>query len=404
MRAADTAEDAVRVFVARRASRDPRAKLDWREFAPTSYEIDLDMLELADTWSLRFPFTRSLWDWAAPDNPIVIELNGRPVMTGLLDDSSRKVDKSGGGALDLLGRDRGGRLADSAAPLIDLGGLGIEDLARKLVTAVGGFDLFPTVTMQNATNRRLMVGGGAARARVSKEPAIDLSPDKGDRRVRPGQTRSQLLEDWLTQGGLLGWSSADGQSFVVGKPNYAQEPQFELRVGKNAGRVDSNVISLTERETIAERYSRIIVLGSGAGNARNFGENVQRRGIALQGPNPDGTGRAFVVPKDLIIVDDDLRSQAAAQARADREMALRESLASQATAVVRGHSQALGATVARANYAIDTMVRIVDEDIEAPGNPRDWLITRVHLSGSKEGKTSTLTMVPKGTDLRMASS
>lgn len=396
--------DDLRVFIARRASRDPHAKLDWREFAPLAYEIDLDMLELADTWSLRYAFTRSLWDWAAPDNPIVIELNGRPVVTGLLDDSSRKIDKSGGGTMDLLGRDRGGRLADSAAPLFNLTGLGILDLARKLVTAVGGFDLFPDVQLQNATNRRLMVGAAPARARVSKEPPIDLSPDKSDRRVRPGQTRSQLLEDWLTQAGLLGWSSADGNRFVIGKPNYAQEPQYELRVGKDAGSRNSNVISLTERETIADRYSRIIVLGSGAGNARNFGENLQRRGVALQGPNPDGTGRAFVVPKDLIIVDDDLRSQAAAQARADREMALRESLASQVTAVVRGHSQAMGVTGARANYAIDTMVRLVDEDIDAPGNPRDWLITRVHFTGGRDGRTTTLTMVPKGTDLRMASS
>ena len=92
---------------------------------------------------------------------------------------------------------------------------------------------------------------------------------------------------------------------------------------------------------------------------------------------------------------------AAAQARADHEIALRESLAAQITATVRGHSQAFGATGARANFAIDTLVRVVDEEIDAPGNPRDWLITRVHFTGGRDGQTSTLTMVPRGTDLRM---
>jgi prophage tail gpP-like protein len=362
------------------------------------------MLELADAWSISLAFDRKAWQWAAPDNPIVIECNGRPVVTGLIDESTRRIDKSGGALLEIQGRDRGGRLVDSAAPLLDLTGLGIQDLARELVTAIGGFALFPKVELQNATNRRLMVGGGG-RARTSREPAIDTSPDRSDRRVRPGQTRAQILEDWLTQAGLLGWSSADGSTFVVGRPNYDQEPQYELRVPApgSARRRDGNVLAMSSRETSGDRYSRIIVLGSGAGNARNFGANVQRRGVALQGSNPDGTGRSFTLPKDLIIVDDDLRSHAAAQARADHEMALRESLAAQITATVRGHSQPVGATGARANFAIDTLVRVVDEEIDAPGNPRDWLITRVHFTGGRDGQTSTLTMVPRGTDLRMTS-
>jgi prophage tail gpP-like protein len=396
--------DVVRVFLARRAAAASGA-LEWLEVEPKAYEIDLDMLELADAWSVSLAFDRKAWQWAAPDNPIVIECNGRPVVTGLIDESTRRVDKSGGSLLELQGRDRGGRLVDSAAPLLDLTGLGIQDLARELVTAIGGFALFPRVELQNATNRRLMVGGGGGRARTSREPAIDTSPDRSDRRVRPGQTRAQILEDWLTQAGLLGWSSADGSTFVVGRPNYDQEPQFELRVPApgSARRRDGNVLAMSSRETSGDRYSRIIVLGSGAGNARNFGSNVQRRGVALQGPNPDGTGRSFTLPKDLIIVDDDLRSQAAAQARADHEMALRESLAAQITATVRGHSQPVGATGARANFAADTLVRVVDEEIDAPGNPRDWLITRVHFTGGRDGRTSTLTMVPRGTDLRMTS-
>ena len=400
--AADPDADVVRAYIARRASPTSSA-LEWLEVSPLAYEIDLDMLELADAWSLSLRHELRAWQWAAPDNPIVIELNGRPVVTGLIDESTRRIDKAGGAVLELQGRDRGGRLVDSAAPLLNLTGLGILDLARELVTAIGGFDLFPRVELQNASNRRLMVGGGSARAKTSREPAIDTSPDRSDRRVRPGQTRAQILEDWLTQAGLLGWSSADGSTFIVGRPNYAQEPQYELRIPApgSARRRDGNVLTMSSRETSGDRYSRIVVLGSGAGNARNFGANVQRRGVALQGPNPDGTGRSFTLPKDLIIVDDDLRSQAAAQARADHEMALRESLAAQITATVRGHSQAFGATGARANFAIDTLVRVVDEEIDAPGNPRDWLITRVHFTGGRDGQTSTLTMVPRGTDLRM---
>lgn len=394
--------DGLKVFIGRRKSRAANSGLEFRQFVPLTYDIDLDMLELADTFSLHFRFTRELWNWSAPDNPIVLELNGRPICTGLLDDGKKKNGK-GGTFIDITGRDKGGRLVDSAAPMINFTGLGILDLARKMVTAIGGFDLFPEVTLQNAKNRRLMAGGRGAR--TSGEPPIRTGVDKNDRRVRPGQTRAQVLEDWLEEAGLLGFSSADGKQFFVGRPNYDQEPQFSLFLPAPGSRraAEGNVLEADNGESAGERYSRIIVIGSGAGNAKNFAENVQRRGVWKQGPNPDGTGAAFVVPKDLIIVDDNIHSQAAANARAAREGALRESTAIDLTVLVAGHSQAMGPAAARSNYVPDTLVRYEDEEIDASGNPREFLITRCQYSGSKMGKTTRLTMVPKGTDLRMTS-
>lgn len=409
----DGDRDTLRIFIGRRKARAANSGIEFREFIPISYDVDSDMLELADVWSARFRFERALWDWSAPDNPVVIELNRRPVMTGIIDDSKRRLSKEGS-LIELNGRDRGARLVDSAAPLVDLTGIGIEDLARLMVTSIGGFDLFPSVSLQNATNRALMTGG-ARRARVSREPAIRASPDQNDRRVRPGQTRSQVLEEWLTEAALLAWSSADGRQFIVGKPNYSQEPQFDLFAPAHGSRqaARGNVLDLEHTESAGERYSRIIVLGTGGEKAAtkhlralatNFGENVQRRGVARQGPNPDGTGAAFVLPKDLIILDDNLHSQAAAQARAEREMALRESQALQVNCMVLGHSQAMGAEHTRANYAIDTMVRLEDEEIDASGNPREFLITRVQFSGGKMGRTTRLALIPKGVDLRMSGS
>ena len=264
------ADDRVRVFVERDGQ--------WRSFEPLSYSVDLDMLELADAWSLRFPFDRALHRWVDPDAQILIELNGAPLCFGFVDDRKRRIDKGGGSFLDISGRDKGGRLVDSAAPLMNLSGLGIIDLAKAMVMEIDGVPLFPVVTSQNARNRRLMVGGGR-KAKVSNEPPIESKPSKSDRRIQPGQTRAQVLENWLEEAGLLGWSSADGEEFCVGKPNYAQESQFSLFVpaARSRRKAEGNVLELDVASTAGERYARIIVLGSGKGNLTNYGQNVALR-------------------------------------------------------------------------------------------------------------------------------
>lgn len=391
-------DDKIEIFIGRPRSKRYRDGFVYTRFDEViDYQVSNDMLELADGWSIHLPFSWRGWQHAAPDNPIIIELNGAPILTGLIDDSERVRSRADGSAIALSGRDRGGRLVDESAPLVSIAGMGILELGR----AMAGF-WFNEVTLQNATNRRLRGGGaGAQQARVSREPAIDQGHG-AKKKITPGETRSQVLGHYLEKAGLLGWSSADGRQFVIGRPNYDQEPQFEVRSPIQGSKAPPgrDAIMLRHKESTGERYARITVLGTGQGDSTNHGKNVRRRNVVRQGPNEDGTGKSFIIPKELIILDEDLPTAKEAEERAEREMALRESTSLQANALMAGHSQAMASGVA-ANWSPDRMVRLVDEEIEAKGNPREWLITRVEFAGSRSAaRTTQLTLVPKGTDLR----
>jgi len=387
--------DKVEIFIGR-----PRTKRAVDGFVYTrfddvvEYSVTNDMLEIADPWDIQLPMSLTAWQHAAPDSPIIIEINGAPVLTGLIDDSNRSYTRSGS-TLRLSGRDRGGRLVDESAPLIGLGGLGILELGQKMAGK-----WFNEITLQNTTNRRLR-GGAARLATVSREPAIDVgaSPKK---RITPGETRSQVIEYYLEKSGLVAWSSADGRQFVIGRPNYDQEPQFQILAPKPGSKrpPGMDAIELSHKESTAERYARITVMGAGAGDDVNDGPNVRRRFTVKQGPNEDGTGGSFIVPKELIVLDEDMRTARETRERAERELALRESTALDATALMEGHSQPM-ADGRAANWTTDRMVRLIDEEIEARGNPKSWIITKVVFAGSRgSGRTTQLTLVPKGTDLR----
>lgn len=387
--------DVVEIYIGRpRSSRAIDGFVYTRFEDVIEYSVTNDMLELADPWSVQVPMSRLAWQHAAPDNPIIVEINGAPVLTGLIDDSERVYTRSGS-LIQLSGRDRGGRMVDESAPLVPLGGLGILELGRQMAGK-----WFNEITLQNATNRRLR-GGGARLATVAREPAID-SGEAAKRRITPGETRGQVLGYYLEKAGLLAWSSADGRQFIIGRPNYQQEPQYQIVAPKPNSRrpIGGECIELRHRESAAERYARITVMGAAAGDDVNDGPNTRRRYTVMQGPNPDGTGGSFVVPKELIVLDEDMRTARATRERAEREMALRESTALEATAVVAGHSQPMADGTA-ANWTPDRMVRLIDEEIDARGNPKSWLVTRAVFAGSRgSGRTTTLTLVPQGTDLR----
>jgi prophage tail gpP-like protein len=399
--------DRLELYIGQPRGRTLEQGFDYVRFEPDRYAVNLDMLELADDWSASFRFDRDLWRWSAPDNPVIIELNGRAIMTGLIDDCGRAYERSSGSRIELRGRCRGGRLVDESAPLVKFANMTILQLGKAMAGT-----WFNEVVLQNADNRRLLGGGRGARtsgeplatAKGKKGKAVGISGRDGKRRVDPGETRSQVLEYWLGEAGLLGWSSADGRQFIIGEPNYEQEPQFSLfaPAPRSARRDEGNVLALKHTESTAERYSRITVLGSGAGSATNYGENVQRRGAALQGPTSTGLGGSFRIPKELIILDEDLHTQRRAQERADNEMKLRESQALTVEVTVHGHSQAMGADAERTNYGCDMMVDFEDEEIAAPGNPRAFLITRVGFDGSRSGRVTRLTLVPRGTELRLS--
>lgn len=368
-----------------------------------SYEIVNDMLSPADSFELTAgPFTNDLYRALLPDSEVQVFLDDTRILTGLIDERRSTSSKGQGTQLVVRGRDRGGRLLDERCPLFSLVGLGILDLAKKCT------DPWVTnVTASNATNRRLIAGGAAARmGRISKEPAIEVIRESTNifghgsdhrRKVRPGESRWQVLAHFLEETKLLAWPTADGSTLVVGQPNYNQEPTFHFVHAKPQSQraADSNVESIEVVDNFGERYSRIICMADdvepGGGAVRHY------KGEVFDGVGPDGEGRNFIHPKVMIIHDSDVKSNAMAQARAEREMAERDGAGHELVVTVRGHSQVIAGGKTPTLYAFDTIARVTSEDF---GIDADYLITRTRFTLKKDsGPVTELHLVPKGTTL-----
>lgn len=361
------------------------------------FEVESDMLELADPFRVTAACSAELWDLTPTDTTVRVFIDDTQVLEGFIDERDRALAKSGGSFLTLAGRDKGGRLADESAPLLRYGEAGdLQNLVAQLVAP-----WFPSVSLSNARNRSLVRGRGRRQAKVSGEPLIvdRFSERTGKsvglvRKVEPGDTVASVLRFFLERAGLLGWSSADGREFIVGQPNYQQAPQFFFfAAGPESSRAaETNVETVAYRESVSERYSEIRVVGSSRGDTANYGPSVTRRTATVQGPG-------FLHRKRLIVADHDVRSAADAKMRAEIEMAVRSVTAQALELDVAGYGQVLGSdTSARpALYACDTVARWEDEEIGVKG---DYLITQVKFKRSKLGGEKThLKLVPVGTPL-----
>lgn len=363
----------------------------------SDYDIESDMLGAADGFTISLgPATPELWELLELDASFKLLLDDTVIMSGRVDDvkgsSERGMDK-----ITVAGRDLGGRLLDDDMELISFAGLGIVDLAKKIVAPFG-----LTVTTSNAKNRRLIRGGGARGGRVSSEPAIDISA-KPPRKVQPGEKRWGVLLRYLQEGRLLAWMTADGTGLVVGKPNYAQEPTFRFfHAGEGSARAaEANVESFQLGKSVAQRYSKIVVVGSGPGDgASNDGDRVVRyRGEALNGPGAQGVGKDFKLRKVLVVRDDELTSNKAAKEKAQREMAERDATGKTIELVVNGHAQWLPGARKPTLFGCDLTAYVESEVFGLRG---EYLITRINFRQDRSsGEVTQLSLVPKGTELTL---
>lgn len=360
--------------------------------AVQTFDLTTDMLEMADPFSVSMPFHLLLWDAFETDAEVELYIDDNRVLSGFVDRRERLIDKFSS-TLTVTGRDRGGRLVDESAPLVNHVNKGVLELAKEMTG-----DWFESVSLSNAENRRLIGGRGKALAGVSSEPAIVTGRDIV-KKVEPGETRSQVLQSFLEPAGLLAWSSSNGRQFIVGKPNYDQAPQYRFFVaapGSNR-RGETNVMSLKYSEDVSELYQEYRVCGSSRGNRANYGKNVMRHTATVDGDvSPVGT-ILFRHPKRLIIADDDIKSAKEAKERAERERDLRFSGAFEFEVSVDNWGQAYKGDGDPVIYAFDKVATLEDEEADTV---LDCLITRVQFSESKgAGQRATVSMVPLGTEL-----
>ncbi|MGN6103737.1 MAG: hypothetical protein ACTHU0_01410 [Kofleriaceae bacterium] len=351
-----------------------------------SYDVSTSLTNVPATFSLRLPFTRRAWDSCRPDRPVRVLIDGIPVLAGFIDERSAPDD-----TLDVSGRCKLSRVVSESAVAVSFAGLGIQEMAARVVSP-----WFASVSLSNARNRAIVRGRGK-KARAASEP-IKINTRVGTA-IEPGQTRWAVLERLLEQAGYLAWSSGDGRELVIGKPNYQQEIQFHFfRPSLVSTRKDeSTVLSLTPTDSTADRYSRVIVIGSGVGTDVNYGAVVASRyGQALNDPSdPDGVGTDFSAPKRLVM-QRSVQSIAEATEMAEAEMARRDAQGHTLEVRCAGHGQVVaGAFVTL--FACDLLASVEDE---RTGTAGQYLITSCrYTSGRGSGEETTMTLVPKGAEI-----
>lgn len=409
----------------------------------TNYRISTDMLQPADSFDLSVAFSPEAWELLPTDQEVTVFLDSTKILTGYVDTRRKVSDVGSGTILEITGRDRAGRLVDESCPLFSYGGRRIKDLAEKICGITDDAEpLFERVTLANTRNRSLVRNVRARKARIVREPVLDVLAgtfrpiariggytiphiaggplttrrierpaliDPGifqgsaaPKKVTPGATRWAVLEDFLREARLLAWASADGVELFVGLPNYDQESQYFLFEAAEISRNrDETNCRITVAESVQDRYSKITAVGAAKGTGTSYGRNVTKnRASVYDNPEDDvnGVGISFRRRKTLLITDDGIKNARDALERAEREQLERDAGALEVTVDASGHSQ-LYSGETPAIFAIDTMAKVHDEDTGTRG---EFLVTSVEFSQDAErGTRTTLKLVPRGTLLQL---
>lgn len=355
------------------------------------YEISSSMIEPSDSFSMRRPWDPKAWNALPRDARIRVFIDRTQILDGFIDDRAKHTKDN---TLEISGRDRAGRLVQESAPAINYNGLEMSEAVRRLVDP-----WFTTVTLSDARNRSLRMGKGRKMPTGTEPIVVHVPALQG--RVHPGQSRWDIIEQIVSQAHLIAWSSADGREFFVGKPNYTQQAQFAIVVGRPGSGTKTTCTDLIYRESNGDRYSLIACVGNGGGTEADFGISVSsRRAVVFDNElnTFDGTGRDFIYPKRLLMPERGYDSNAEASAEAGREQARRDFRRTVVTAPMPLHGQFIS-TGAPTIFAPNTIARVRDEEFEPPLDDAFLIYACTYHGSREEGETTMLELVPKGTEI-----
>lgn len=347
------------------------------------YEIACSMIEPVDGFQLSRPFDRAAWRLLELDAEVQIAIDGVVMIRGFIDDIAKSAKA---GTLEIAGRDRAGRLVQESIPAVT--GFDGLDLVNAVKKAAAPW--FTSITLSDARNRTVRRGAGN-RAAAGAEPAFFKVKGRLDEEhtgeMDPGQTRWALIEQLCSSVGVLCWSSADGRELVIGEPNYNQAPQYLFCHGAHR----STVKDMRYRRSCREMYAQIEVISS----MRDGDEVGTYRGTHNDGPNADGTGETFKLPKRLVVSQASLQSHAEAGRAAVREAKRRAFNLRQLSVAAPFHGQVVAGTIATL-FSPNTIARVIDEDIDLD---ELWLAHACTFRGRRtEGETADLMLVPRETE------
>lgn len=360
----------------------------------TGYHVESSMITPADAWELRRPFDAQAWNLLRRDSDVQIEIDETPIVRGFV---GKRVHQAKAGTMTITGRDRAGRLVDEPAPSVNYTGMTIQQAFQRLASP-----WFGSVVLSDARNRRLRVGKGK-RVASGNEPVVTINvrvPRRGQ--VHPGERRSQVMHEIAARAKVLWWSSADGREIIVGKPNHQQAAQFLFVHAEPGSRTPGTVKDMTVTEDDEDRYSVILCAGTGGATPDDYGKNVtDRRGVVYDNPfnKIDGTGRDFIHPKRLFLPERQFDSFGDAQRVAENEQIRRDYKRHLISVEAELHGQFLTESGPATLFAPNTVARVINEEHRPPIDDTYLIVSCAYSSNREQGETTTMHMVPTGTEI-----
>lgn len=423
----------------------------------TQYTFRTDFLTPADS------FTFSVGDpdiplgasgRIAPGMKVSLQVNGKRICTGYIDEVAMGAERSSGTVFAVSGRDVLGDVVDSNIDpymtfsadqsLIDVIGkvlapyglttISLDNVADRSIRASNQFGAPKSKGGQSKPSKferkvaSANAAGGAEKITIdstalkhSKKSAKPTSFAIHQAKPYPREGAYEFIGRLAKRAGLHIWAKADGTGVVIGKPDFSQEPIYNLIRLRGPGRGSgNNIISGAVRHARTDQPS-VIIAGGRAGGGE-FSRSTIRVVMVneLIGVNENGeyvdAVKAILkrFPKAYLITEKDFDDGLVPRARnpyprarpmflvdpesnnlqelinfTKREMASRQSRAIECTYIVAGH------TYFGKPWAVDTTV-IVSDDV-ANIHETMW-IKGVMLNKSRSGgTTTTLTLIRPNT-------
>jgi prophage tail gpP-like protein len=333
------------------------------------------LFELGDdrTW-------RELADVIAIGNRFAVVVNGYCRLTGRMIARRLPVSADAGASVQLTVRTK---LADavfaSANPAIRLDKASLQDVVYQAYQTIGlGPEDFYTEADLAVD---LMTGKGGSGRKVDLD---ELKEDAA--KVKPPETIYAFVERHLNRFHLSHWDAPDGR-IVIGAPSNEQSPIYRLRLRREDPQ-RNNVTSAEKVEDYEQTPSVLLVSGqSGGGGFARAKVRGSEINAVLVGVDP-------VINRPVFIVDDAIKTQEQADARARRELLMRSRQTDAWTMEVDGLAHWDGEQLIP--WGIDTIAD-VDVDVAGARACGAYLINRVTMRGDADaGYTTALEMCRKG--------
>lgn len=272
-----------------------------------------------------------------------VRLNGRPLLTGRVVTAQTPNDAMRGTEMQWVLRTL---LADarftSADPKIRVEDRSLKDV---IVSAFQRLGLGEADFLFRGDVARDLLTGKPAKGGATPKDIDSLKVDQA--KVRPPETIWEFCERHVRRHGLMIWDSPDGK-IVVAAPDDQQEPLYHLRMLRPPESQYNNLLSANRIRDVSEAASRLSVFGAGSQDSKG------RVRYILDDP----LVQSFGFDRQVIILDEGVKTKERAERRARQERAMRARRIDAWQLIVQGLSYSDG-DVQGVPFAIDTMVDVV---------------------------------------------